>query len=114
VTTRVERQLADRRIPQGVVGRVVAIRGDGFDVRVTGVGIVPYSREELLPRRPGQVRFAEQRAASWDALRPCVVLEATVGSRAWGLADDGSDTTCAACSCCPSPGRSACSGSRRR
>jgi hypothetical protein len=92
VTTRVERQLADRRIPQGVVGRVVAIRGDGFDVRVTGVGIVPYSREELLPRRPGQVRFAEQRAASWDALRPCVVLEATVGSRAWGLADEGSDT----------------------
>jgi hypothetical protein len=92
VTTRVERQLGDRRIPQGVVGRVVTIREDGFDVLVTGVGVVPYSREELLPRRPGQVRFAEQRAASWEALRPCVVLEATVGSRAWGLADEGSDT----------------------
>ncbi len=38
------------------------------------------------------MRFAEQRAADWDALRPCVVLEATVGSRAWGLADEGSDT----------------------
>jgi hypothetical protein len=92
VTTRVERQLGERRIPQGVVGRVVAIRDGGFDVLVTGVGVVPYSREELLPRRPGQVRFAERREASWEALRPCVVLEATVGSRAWGLADEGSDT----------------------
>lgn len=92
VTTRVERTLGDRRIPQGVVGRVVAIRDDGFDVLVTGMGVVRYTREELLPRRPGQVRFAEQRAADWEALRPCVVLEATVGSRAWGLADEGSDT----------------------
>jgi hypothetical protein len=47
--------------------------------------------QEILPRRPGQVRFAEQRAADWDSLRRCVVLEATVGSRAWGLADEGSD-----------------------
>ncbi|HSM93022.1 MAG TPA: nucleotidyltransferase domain-containing protein [Anaeromyxobacteraceae bacterium] len=92
VTTRVERTLGDRRVPQGVVGRVVAIRDDGFDVLVTGVGVVRYTREELLPRRPGQLRFAEQRAADWEALRPCVVLEATVGSRAWGLADEGSDT----------------------
>jgi hypothetical protein len=92
VTTRVERVTVDRRVPQGVVGRVVAIRGDGFDVLVTGIGVVRYSRDELLPRRPGQVRFAERRAADWDALRPCVVLEGTVGSRAWGLADDGSDT----------------------
>ena len=92
VTTRVERLAGDRRIPQGVVGRVVAIRDDGLDVLVTGVGVLRYARDELLPRRPGQVRFAEQRAADWAALRPCVVLEATVGSRAWGLADDGSDT----------------------
>lgn len=33
VTTRVERQLGERRIAQGVVGRVVAIRDDGFDRR---------------------------------------------------------------------------------
>lgn len=92
VTTRVERLAGDRRVPQGVVGRVVAIRDDGFDVLVTGIGVLRYARDELLPRRPGQVRFAEQRAADWDALRPCVVLEATVGSRAWGLADEGSDT----------------------
>jgi hypothetical protein len=92
VTTRVERLAGDRRVPQGVVGRVVAIRDDGFDVLVTGIGTLRYARDELLPRRPGQVRFAEQRAADWETLRPCVVLEATVGSRAWGLADDGSDT----------------------
>jgi hypothetical protein len=92
VTTRVERVAGDRRIPQGVVGRVVAIRDDGFDVLVTGIGILRHARNELTPRRPGQVRFAEQRAADWDALRPCVVLEATVGSRAWGLADESSDT----------------------
>jgi hypothetical protein len=92
VTTRVERLAGGRRVPQGVVGRVVAIHEDGFDVLVTGIGTVRYARDELLPRRPGQVRFAEQRAADWEALRPCVVLEATVGSRAWGLADEGSDT----------------------
>lgn len=92
VATRVERVSGDRRIPQGVVGRVVAIFPDGLDVQVVGVGVVRYAREELLPRRPGQVRFAEKRAADWDALRPCVVLEATVGSRAWGLASEGSDT----------------------
>lgn len=92
VTTRVDRLIGSRRVPQGVVGRVVAIRDDGFDVLVTGVGVLRYAREELMPRRPGQVRFAEQRAADWDALRPCVILEATVGSRAWGLADEGSDT----------------------
>ncbi len=92
VTTRVERIAGDRRVPQGVVGRVVAIREDGFDVLVTGIGTVRYARDELLPRRPGQVRFAERRAVDWEALRPCVVLEATVGSRAWGLADEGSDT----------------------
>lgn len=92
VTTRVERVAGEQRVPQGVVGRVVAIRDGGFDVLVTGIGVLRYARDELLPRRPGQVRFAEQRAADWDALRPCVVLEATVGSRAWGLADEGSDT----------------------
>ncbi|MFT3912932.1 MAG: nucleotidyltransferase domain-containing protein [Anaeromyxobacteraceae bacterium] len=59
---------------------------------MTGIGVVRYARAELLPRRPGQVRYAERREADWSALRGCVVLEATVGSRAWGLADEGSDT----------------------
>lgn len=28
-------------------------------------------------------QFGERREANWEALRPCMVLEATVGSRAW-------------------------------
>ncbi|APR87355.1 Undecaprenyl-phosphate N-acetylglucosaminyl 1-phosphate transferase [Minicystis rosea] len=92
VTTRVDRVLsADRRVPQGAVGRVVAQRDGELDVMVVGVGVLRYARSELVPRKIGQVRWARRRAGAWDALRPCTVLEATVGSRAWGLADEGSD-----------------------
>src|SRR6185369_7501201 len=49
-------------------------------------------RSELVPRKIGQARFARRRSDAWGALRPCAVLEATVGSRAWGLADESSDT----------------------
>lgn len=92
VTTRVERVIAaDRRVPQGAIGRVVAQRGDELDVMVVGVGVLRYARRELTPRKIGQVRYARRRADAWEALRPCTVLEATVGSRAWGLADEGSD-----------------------
>jgi hypothetical protein len=92
VTARVERMLGEVRVPKGVVGRVVKVRDDGVDVQVTGYGVVAYAREEVIPRKPGQVRFAARREADWDALRPCAILEATVGSRAWNLADEGSDT----------------------
>jgi hypothetical protein len=92
VTTRAEKLAGDRRVPQGTVGRVVRSRDGGCDVLVLGVGELWYPRAELLPRRPGQVRFARRREAAWEALRPCVVLEATVGSRAWGLSDESSDT----------------------
>jgi hypothetical protein len=92
VTTRVERLVGDRRLPPGLVGRVARARDDGFDVQVLGVGEVWFRRDELLPRREGQLAFAVRREAAWAALRPCVVLEATVGSRAWGLSDEGSDT----------------------
>ncbi|HEX8821909.1 MAG TPA: nucleotidyltransferase domain-containing protein [Archangium sp.] len=91
VTTRVERVAGDRRVPQGVVGRVVRARGGGFDVQVVGVGELWYARDELVPRKPGQLQFALRRAATWDALRPCVVLETVVGSQAWGLANESSD-----------------------
>jgi RNA repair pathway DNA polymerase beta family len=50
-----------------------------------------YLRGELVPRKLGVVRYAQRREASWQALRPCVVLEARVGSRAWGLANEHSD-----------------------
>jgi len=92
VTTRVDRALGDRRVPQGAVGRVVAARPEGIDVMLVGIGVVRYQRDELVPRKIGQVRHAERRGAAWEALRPCVVLDAVVGSRAWGLAEEGSDT----------------------
>ncbi|MCY1042828.1 nucleotidyltransferase domain-containing protein [Corallococcus sp. bb12-1] len=92
VTTRVERVAsAGRRIPQGVVGRVVRAHDGGFDVQIVGVGEVWFARDELVPRRVGQVQFAQRREAAWSALRPCVVLETRVGSHAWGLADERSD-----------------------
>lgn len=92
VTTRVERLVGERRLPPGLVGRVTRARDGGFDVQLLGLGEVWFGRDELLPRREGQVAFAVRREVAWAALRQCVVLEATVGSRAWGLADERSDT----------------------
>lgn len=92
VTTRVERLSGGRRIPQGVVGRVVRARDGGFDVLIVGTGEIWYARDELLLRKPGQIQFAKRRAATWEALHRCVVLETVVGSHAWGLAEDASDT----------------------
>ena len=92
VTTRVDRVLsADRRVPQGAVGRVVGVHNTEVDVHIIGVGTLRYERDELVPRKIGQVRYARRRQSAWEALRPCVVLESTVGSRAWGLAHEGSD-----------------------
>jgi hypothetical protein len=91
VVTRVERILGERRVPQGSVGRVTKVDGDDLDVTILGVGVVRYERGELSPRRIGQVLFAHRRADTWAALRGCVVLETTVGSHAWGLADPDSD-----------------------
>lgn len=83
VVTRVDRIVGERRVPQGSVGRVTRIDGDNMDVTIIGVGVVQYARGELSPRRVRQVLFAHRRADAWDALRPCVVLDTTVGSRAW-------------------------------
>lgn len=91
IVTRVERVVGERRVPQGTVGRVTKLDGDAVDVTVVGVGVLRYARGELTPRRVGQALFAHRRAEAWDALRPCVVLDAVVGSRAWGLADASSD-----------------------
>ncbi len=91
VTTRVERTALGRRVPQGLVGRVVRERDGGFDVLITGVGELWYARNELAPRKAGQLEYAHRRESAWQALRPCAVLEAVVGSRAWGLADESSD-----------------------
>ena len=83
VTARVPRMLGERRVPKGVVGRVVKVHDEGsVDVAIIGYGVLTYEREQVRARKPGQVRFAQRRAADWDALRPCAILEATVGSRA--------------------------------
>jgi hypothetical protein len=92
VASRVERVVDGRVIPHGAVGRVRSTSGDEVEVLVVGVGAVRYARSDLVPRKAGQLRFAMRREAAWQALRPCAVVEATVGSRAWGLADEGSDT----------------------
>jgi predicted nucleotidyltransferase len=91
VVTRVDRVVGERRVPQGSVGRVTKVAGDALDVTIVGVGVVRYARDELSPRRVGQALFAQRREEAWSALRPCVVLETTVGSHAWGLADEDSD-----------------------
>ncbi|MFO0557010.1 MAG: nucleotidyltransferase domain-containing protein [Polyangiales bacterium] len=94
VTASVDRMLGERRVPQGASGRVVRAEPerDEFDVHIVGVGVVRYARSELVPRKIGQVRYAQRRNDAWQALRPCVVIETTVGSRAWGVAHEGSDT----------------------
>ncbi len=90
VATRVERVVGERRIRQGSVGRVVRARGAVYEVDLVGHGVVPFVREEIQPRKAGQ-RFAHRRERAWAALRPCVVLESVVGSRAWGLSGEASD-----------------------
>lgn len=97
ITTRVDREFEGVFRPQGVVGRVVAtVSASGADRDLLEVVFLDgkkgrYLRQELVPRKLGVVRYAQRREASWQALRPCVVLEARVGSRAWGLANEHSD-----------------------
>jgi hypothetical protein len=92
VVTRVDREVDGALRPQGVVGRVAALRDDGrVEVAFLDGARAIYLREEVAPRKLGVQRYAVRRAAAWDQLRPCVVVDAVVGSRAWGVADDGSD-----------------------
>jgi hypothetical protein len=91
VTTRVDRFAGERIVPQGAVGRVAGVDGDWVAVEVVGVGAVRYLRDELTPRKQGLLRYARRRDDAWQKLSPCVVIDAVVGSRAWGLADERSD-----------------------
>jgi hypothetical protein len=92
VVTRAPRIVDGQEVAQGTVGRVVGSTGEEVDIQVLGTGIVRYHRSEVAAFRSGQLRYALARDAAWNALRPNVVLEAVVGSRAWGLADASSDT----------------------
>ncbi|AKU95444.1 Undecaprenyl-phosphate N-acetylglucosaminyl 1-phosphate transferase [Labilithrix luteola] len=91
VVTRVDRIVDERRVPQGTIGRVTKLDGDEVEVTVVGIGVLRYARTELSARRVGQALYARRRADTWEALHGCVVLETTVGSRAWGLSDETSD-----------------------
>jgi hypothetical protein len=91
VTTRVARELPTRTVPEGMVGRVVGTSDEAIDVQLVGIGVVRYARDELIARRAGQLAFAARRESAWSALSGCVVIESVVGSRAWGVDDEGSD-----------------------
>jgi hypothetical protein len=91
VTTRVDRAAGDRIVTQGALGRVAALDGDWVDVEVVGVGRLRYLRAEVMPRKPGLLRYAHRREQAWDQLSPCIALDVVVGSRAWGLAGESSD-----------------------
>ncbi len=91
VTTRVDRVVDGELRPQGATGRVAKIDGDRVEVTFLDGRSATYLRAEVVPRKLGVQRYAQRRAAAWDQLRPCVVIDTLVGSRAWGVANEGSD-----------------------
>jgi RNA repair pathway DNA polymerase beta family len=91
VTTRVDRIVDGEVRPQGANGRVTNVDGDTVEVVFLDGKRASYLRSEVTPRKIGVARYAQRRAAAWDQLRPCVVIDTVVGSRAWGVADEGSD-----------------------
>ncbi len=91
ITTRVERIVEGEVRPQGATGRVAGLDGNEVDVVFLDGKRARYLRAEVMPRKIGVARYAQRRAAAWDQLRPCVVLDTLVGSRAWGVAHEGSD-----------------------
>jgi predicted nucleotidyltransferase len=92
VTTRVDRVVDDGELrPQGASGKVVGIDGDRVDVVFLDGKRATYLRIEVMPRKLGVARYAQRRAAAWDALAPNIVIDTLVGSRAWGVSDESSD-----------------------
>ena len=92
VVTRVERNIDGKMRAQGAVGTVLsqAVNGHftiGFIDGKQGI----FTRPELLPRKIGLLRYAQRRDSTWHSLANTVVLDALVGSTAWGLADETSD-----------------------
>lgn len=91
VTTRVDRSVEGEIRQKGATARVVGIDGDRVDVVFLDGKRATYLRVEVVPRKLGVARYAQRRAAAWDQLKPNVVLDTLVGSRAWGVAHEGSD-----------------------
>lgn len=91
VVTRVAREVDGALRPAGASGRVARVDGERFEVVFIDGQRAVYVRAELTPRKLGVARYAQRRQAAWDQLRPCVVIDTVVGSRAWGVASEGSD-----------------------
>ncbi len=92
VTLRHEVVVGRQRLAMGTVGRVTGWRSpDELEVSVPGRGAFDLARSDVVPRTDGQLRSAIRQARVEQALGPCVLARATVGSRAWGLANERSD-----------------------
>jgi len=91
VTTRVDRVIDGGIREKGASARVTAFDGDHVEVVFLDGKRASYLRAEVVPRKLGVARYAQRRAAAWDQLLPTVVIDTIVGSRAWGVAEDGSD-----------------------
>ncbi|MDB4960895.1 MAG: Undecaprenyl-phosphate N-acetylglucosaminyl 1-phosphate transferase [Myxococcales bacterium] len=91
VTTRVDRIIDGELRTQGASGRVVGLRDEIVEVLFLDGKRASYLRTEVVPRKLGVARYAQRRAAAWDQLTPCIVLDTIVGSRAWGVSEEGSD-----------------------
>lgn len=91
VTTRVDRTVDGELRPQGASGRVAKQDGERIEVVFLDGRTATYLRVELVPRKLGVQRYAQRRAAAWDQLKPCTVIDTLVGSRAWGVAENDSD-----------------------
>jgi hypothetical protein len=91
VVTRVERVVDGEVRPGGATGRVAKLTGDRVEVVFIDGRRATYLRDELTPRKLGVARYAQRRQAAWDQLHACIAIDTVVGSRAWGVADEGSD-----------------------
>ncbi|MEM1417262.1 MAG: nucleotidyltransferase domain-containing protein, partial [Myxococcota bacterium] len=77
--------------PQGAVGRVVGVDEAGVTLRFADGHSLTLPRADVVPTKLGEARYAVRRAEAWAALRPTAIVDTVVGSRAWGLSEEGSD-----------------------
>jgi hypothetical protein len=91
VTIRVDRVIDGGIREKGGSARVTSIEGDTVEVVFLDGKRATFLRAEVVPRKLGVARYAQRRAVAWEQLLPTVVIDTVVGSRAWGVAETGSD-----------------------